>query len=742
MSGGATIECVPSPHIYNIADLGTLVSPHRYREKKSSRARLSCTSPAATGTYDENESLLLAEDEEEDFLDMAGACISMLCGGGAANDDRRSRRKESSRNDDMSLNTMDTFASESRAESHRPITVKERLCRLEEESRRQDNSTSSGSDRQSASHGTGDHSGVQYERDEESELADVHRSAGALSLAPSGVQETVEMTHSMVQRAATPGERSDGAVVPDPPLRLADDCEAIERTESSGAPAASAIVNDAEAFWRGDGVWNADPSVFGASAVADEGAEAFERAFSGERGPEEGVGSWSDDGVWNADPSLLDSGGRSGSSPDPSLQTDKAAKEGMTNGPGGALQLNMDGTTAEFDASGAARATPVSSGTNGAPRANGSANMVVAKPPSMQQAPPEDDEAELLGEEARHLSNVSRTSVLKRVSSIGRTISSRQREKRKGRDETFTVPPEKDSTSHASAKKNNSTKATKSTLSSSRKTPRAWREYRDPQSELLYYSNGITTVWERPANVDIVPLACSASNRSGSTSQASSKQEPPSTSKRGEETSSKDRPPLDGDPRRAARSRLRLFSFRRKKSSASEVARRSADERPKEAGTPEPLTAGQSDKSKAAGRPVPASPARTERTESDASGSDSSAEGNRQHRAGAAGKWREYRDGATGKSYYSNGLETTWTMPPELVADSALAQMRLDAEKRGGQREQQLDGPAGQGETRRKSKKGGKRRWREFLDPASGNLYYSDGVTTTWARPDDFLAAL
>lgn len=710
---------------------------HRYREKKSSRARLSaCTSPDATATYDEDDSLLLVE-EEEDFLDRAGACLSMLCGGGVADGDLPPKRKESPvpRNDDMSLSldTTDTSASESRAVSQPPHAIKERLRQLAEESRRENNS----SDDRSVSDGTGEDSRVQHLRDD-SELAGVHKSA-SLSLAPSGFQETVEMTHSMVQRATTTGERSDGAVVPSPPP-LAE--ETIERSESSGVPAASAIINETEAFWRGDGVWNADPSVFAASTVANEGAEAYESVFPRESSP--GVGFWSDDCVWNADPSVLEtsSGGQSGSSADPSLQTEKAAIAGTTNGPGGALQLNMDGTTAEFNASGAARASPVSSGIE-------SANIVVAKPPSMQQTTPKDNEADLLGEEARHLSNVSRSSVLKRVSSIGMSISSRQRERRKGRDESSTVSPEKDSTSRASTKRSNSTKATKSTLSSSRdssvnrsKKLRAWREYMDPRSGRLYYSNGITTVWERPADVEIVTLAHSASNHAGSHSQASrAKLEPPSTSKRSDETSSKDRPPLDGNPRRATRSKLRLFSFRKKKPSASQEgeAKRSADRRPEKARTPEPLAVGQSDKSKATG--VPSSPARTEKTDSDASGSDSSMEGVHQQRAGTTRQWREYKDAATGKSYYSNGLETTWTMPPELVAESALAQMRLDTERGGEQREKQRYGP-GQDETKTKRKKGGRRRWREFVDPRSGNSYYSDGVTTTWARPNDFLAAL
>ena len=698
----------------------------------------------------------MLEEEEEDFLDRAGACLCMLCGGGAADDDLEPTREKSPvpRNDDMSmsLDTMDTSASESKAGSQRPHAIKEKLRQLAEESQRQ---SISSSDHPSVPDGTGDSSGIQRAR-EESEVAEVHKLA-SLSLAPSGLQETVEMTHSMSQPATTPGERSDGAVVPGPP-QLAE--EALERLESSGVPAASAIINEPEAFWRGDGVWNADPSVFGASTVANEGADAHESVSPRESSP--GVGFWSDDGVWNAEPSALEtsSGGPTGSSGDPSLQADKAAIAGVTKGPGGALQLNMDGTTAEFNASGAARALPVSSGVNGEPRDSRSSNMVVAKPPSMQQTPTEDKEAELLGEEARHLSNVSTTSMLKRVSSLSKSISFRQKEKRKGKDEPSTVLPEKDSSSRASTKRSNSTKATKSTLSSSQdnsvnrgKKLRAWREYMDPKSGRLYYSNGITTVWEPPANVKIVTLAHSASNRSESRSEASStKQERPSTSKRSDITPSKDRPPLNGVPRKATRSGLRLFSFRKKKSSASAArtpslaqegaARRSAEGPLEKTGTPELSATGLPDKSKATGRPVPSSPARTERTESDASGSNSSIEGrSQQPRAVTSRRWREYKDAATGKSYYSNGLETTWTMPPELVADSAPKQMRLDTEKCSDQREIQRCGPGQEESKTKKRKKGGQRRWKEYLDPASGNFYYYDGKTTTWARPDSFIAA-
>lgn len=47
--------------------------------------------------------------------------------------------------------------------------------------------------------------------------------------------------------------------------------------------------------------------------------------------------------------------------------------------------------------------------------------------------------------------------------------------------------------------------------------------------------------------------------------------------------------------------------------------------------------------------------------------------------------------------------------------------------------------PYDEAATKKKKKKKKRKGWREYTDFTTGNKYYSDGVTTTWDRPADFV---
>ena len=277
-----------------------------------------------------------------------------------------------------------------------------------------------------------------------------------------------------------------------------------------------------------------------------------------------------------------------------------------------------------------------------------------------------------------------------------------------------------------------------------------WREYVDPNSDKRYYSNGSVTTWKRPQANDgeVVIVPSSPRSRKGPppgtppTPVLSNKEEmPPSLPKRSVPAMSK---VADGDQHTPAnksqtsKKKSRWFSrFKSSKKATQSNEEKTAEEEP----------AIKSDTA----RSDPASPDRTESS----SGSDNSritpppSTGNNKavrvspvvrvnHTAladiiiepVAAGngpnksilkrrKWREYTDPDTGKTYYSDGVTTTWKRPPnftpEMSSTSASSGTSVPSKK--------------------KEESGG---WREYIDVNSGKKYYSDGTYTTWKRPIDF----
>eukprot|EP00929_Paragymnodinium_shiwhaense_P052562 TRINITY_DN26328_c0_g1_i1.p1 TRINITY_DN26328_c0_g1~~TRINITY_DN26328_c0_g1_i1.p1 ORF type:complete len:690 (-),score=180.19 TRINITY_DN26328_c0_g1_i1:127-2196(-) len=88
--------------------------------------------------------------------------------------------------------------------------------------------------------------------------------------------------------------------------------------------------------------------------------------------------------------------------------------------------------------------------------------------------------------------------------------------------------------------------------------------------------------------------------------------------------------------------------------------------------------------------------------------------------------WIEHRDPETGQAYYSWGETTTWDRPSGvtiMTAEEAAAAAAAGAGAKQSAVEDARSTPAA-GE------------WYELTDPESGKVYYTDGQSTTWDRPN------
>jgi len=128
--------------------------------------------------------------------------------------------------------------------------------------------------------------------------------------------------------------------------------------------------------------------------------------------------------------------------------------------------------------------------------------------------------------------------------------------------------------------------------------------------------------------------------------------------------------------------------------------------------------------------------------------------------------WKEYIDAATSKVYYSNGIKVSWNRPAGYVRNAKSNQKKKKEEKDmvqsntteggvhkstlrrlfnvsgGGSKKMDTNkstgavdkkkAPTYRQQDRHKKKK---KVWKEYVDASSGKHYYSNGVETTWVKP-------
>ncbi|KAL9179290.1 hypothetical protein ACHAXT_008580 [Thalassiosira profunda] len=237
-----------------------------------------------------------------------------------------------------------------------------------------------------------------------------------------------------------------------------------------------------------------------------------------------------------------------------------------------------------------------------------------------------------------------------------------------------------------------------------------WKEYVDPTTGNNYYSNGTTSTWERPPNVEIkkarpasrigTPTISPATPVAGNSSKSLS-------------TSAADAPRMNKTPppspskKESKKKAVRFKLFRRGKKNSKDATKG------KGAGpvSPDRTVASIDDK----GSPSPVTRFQTPLTEAIADDGKNVSPVKKSKRR----KWRQYSDPNTGKKYYSDGATTTWDRPAGFVVGEQSAEIAAIAE-------------AASKSILRKEK------WREYKDPTSGKTYYSNGKMTTWDRPDSF----
>ena len=93
------------------------------------------------------------------------------------------------------------------------------------------------------------------------------------------------------------------------------------------------------------------------------------------------------------------------------------------------------------------------------------------------------------------------------------------------------------------------------------------------------------------------------------------------------------------------------------------------------------------------------------------------------------GIWTEYIDATIGRSYYSNGIITSWTRPncPEMRIKHIIKNGQTNPKSL--TRTKNKTPP-----TRSADKSEGI--WTEYIDSTIGRSYYSNGIITTWTRPN------
>jgi len=345
--------------------------------------------------------------------------------------------------------------------------------------------------------------------------------------------------------------------------------------------------------------------------------------------------------------------------------------------------------------------------------------------------------------------------------------------------------------------------------SSSISKKKGWREYTDPTSGKRYFSNGAITTWERPANVEITvstsrsssgtPTSMGTNDISNTAVGSSCLPPAPTTSntrssKKVARTSSVT-PPTVAEKKEQAnklvqrvvvnnksqRKKFKLF-FKYKKNTPSKNDATPSSPSKKSSGIRKNTDPASPDRTEASAADVsidsfgnspmsctsqyPTTPSQQQQhthlaniitnsnfpavdvdvVSNDSPKSNTTCSTNKSKKKKKKG-WKEYSDPNSGKTYYSDGVTTTWVKPMNLLFTEGNSPVNYDNNNNTSStlahliaaRDSSQTPPRAMMESKKTNKsRRQKKRWKEYTDNDTGKKYYSNGVDTMWERPVDF----
>lgn len=261
---------------------------------------------------------------------------------------------------------------------------------------------------------------------------------------------------------------------------------------------------------------------------------------------------------------------------------------------------------------------------------------------------------------------------------------------------------------------NSSSDSNNSSLSPKKK---GWKQYTCATSGRAYYSNGTLTTWDRPAEIVVSkPSSSKASRicpRSGTPISVGGESSGVESASTPIASNVLEKIELLLPPKQHKKKKsFNLGFFKSKKNTTDKVPAYISKTVPPSPDRTVTSTSTSSSKQEVATIPI------------DPTGVDSISLNSSKKKKKR--EWKEYIDQNTGKKYYSNGVSTSWVKPDGFVVAS------------GGGESTYTEACSDAAITSSASIARKLTRWREYTDVSSGKKYYSNGISTTWDRPENF----